>query len=66
MVLVVQRWIEARLRNRTFFDVVELNGATRELLELLNGRPMQKIGVSRREMWERLDRPALKPLPAGR
>jgi len=66
MVLVVQRWIVARLRNRTFFDLVELNAAIRELLELLNGRPMQKIGVSRREMWERLDRPALKPLPAGR
>jgi transposase len=66
MVLVVQRWILARLRNRTFFEPVELNAAIRELLELLNGRPMQKTGVSRRELWERLDRPALKPLPAGR
>ena len=27
---------------------------------------MQKLGVSRRELWERLDRPALKPLPAAR
>lgn len=66
MVLVVQRWIVARLRNRTFFDLVELNAAIRELLDDLNSRPMQKIGVSRRELWERLDRPALKPLPAGR
>jgi transposase len=66
MVLVAQRWILARLRKRTFFDLVELNAAIRELLEQLNTRAMQKIGASRRELWERLDRPALKPLPAAR
>jgi len=65
-VLVVQRWILARLRNRTFFSLPELNAAIRELLDQLNGRPMQKTGKSRREMWEQLDRPALKPLPVGR
>ena len=36
---------------------------SRELLEELNDRPMQKIGESRRELWEQLDRPALKALP---
>ncbi|MGH7417779.1 MAG: IS21 family transposase, partial [Candidatus Rokuibacteriota bacterium] len=66
MVLVAQRWILARLRNRTFFELAELNAAVLELLERLNGRPMQKLGVSRRELWERLDRPALKPLPVAR
>ena len=66
MVLVAQRWILARLRNRTFFALAELNAAIWELLEQLNGRPMQKIGKSRRELWEELDRPALKPLPACR
>lgn len=66
MVLVAQRWILARLRNRTFFELAELNAAIRELLEDLNGRPLQKLGVSRRELWQRLDRPALKPLPQGR
>jgi len=65
MVLVAQRWILARLRHRTFFDLAELNQAILELLEQLNRRPMQKLGVSRRELWERLDRPALKPLPVG-
>jgi transposase len=65
-VLVVQRWIVARLRNRTFFDLVELNTAIRELVERLNDRRMQKLGHSRRELWEALDRPALKPLPASR
>jgi transposase len=65
-VLVVQRWILARLRNRTFFSIAELNQAIRELLEELNSRPLQKLGVSRRELWERLDRPSLRPLPAER
>ena len=66
MVLVAQRWILARLRNRTFFSVAEINGAIRELLDQLNDRPMRKIGKSRRELWEQIDRPALKRLPASR
>jgi len=66
MVLVAQRWILARLRHRTFFELAELNAAILELLEQLNRRPMQKLGVSRRELWERLDRAALKPLPVAR
>jgi transposase len=65
-VLLAQRWILARLRNRTFFDLTELNAAIWELLEQLNARTMQKVGKSRRELWEELDRPALKPLPASR
>jgi transposase len=66
MVLVAQRWILARLRNRTFFSLGELNAAIRELLDQLNDRPMQKLGKSRRELWEQIDRPALKPLPVSR
>jgi len=65
-VLVAQRWILARLRHHTFFELDELNAAIGERLEDLNGRPLQKLGVSRRELWERLDRPALKPLPPAR
>jgi len=65
-VQVAQRWILASLRNETFFSVAELNAAIRERLEILNGRPMQKLGISRRELFERLDKPALKPLPSDR
>jgi transposase len=65
-VLIAQRWILARLRNRTFFEHGELNEGVAQLLEDLNARPMQKLKVSRRELWERLDRPALLPLPASR
>jgi transposase len=66
MVLVAQRWILARLRNRAFFSLPDLNAAIRELLDQLNDRPMRRIGKSRRELWEELDRPALKRLPASR
>jgi transposase len=66
MVQVAQRWILARLRNRTFFSLEDLNAAIAVLLEDLNGRKMQKIGQSRRELWEKLDRPALKALPLHR
>jgi transposase len=65
-VLLAQRWIVARLRHRTFFEHGELNVAVRQLLDELNSRPMQKLGISRRQMWERLDRPALLPLPTTR
>jgi transposase len=63
-VLVVERWILARLRNRRFFSLVELNRAIAELLADLNARPMRRLGVSRRELFLELDRPALKELPA--
>lgn len=65
-VLVAQRWILARLRDQTFFSIDELNRAIWKLLEELNDRPLQKVGVSRRQLYEQLDRPALKPLPTQR
>jgi transposase len=65
-VQVIQRWILARLRNRTFFSIEELNDAIWELLAEVNNRLYQKLGVSRAEMFEKLDRPALRPLPAVR
>jgi len=61
-VLVVERWILARLRNRTFFSLGELNVAIRELLEQLNSRPFKKLDGSRQSRFVELDRPALRPL----
>jgi transposase len=65
-VLVAQRWILARLRDKILFSVAEMNQEVWKLLEELNDRPMQKLGVSRRQLYERLDKPALRPLPAQR
>lgn len=62
-VQVAQRWILARLRNQVFFSLAELNHRIRELLADLNNRKMRAYGASRLELFERLDKPALKPLP---
>ena len=64
-VQIAQRWILARLRRETFFSIETLNRRIGELLEELNARKMKKLGsVTRRELYERLDRPALRALPA--
>jgi transposase len=65
-VLLVQRWILARLRNRQFFSLAELNRAIAQLLADLNQRPFKKLPGCRRSAFEQLDAPALKPLPASR
>jgi transposase len=65
-VQVAQRWVLACLRNRTFFDLDELNAAIAELLERLNARPFQKLDGCRRSAFESIDRPAMKPLPQTR
>ncbi len=62
-VQIVERWILARLRNRRFFSLAELNQAIHDLLEDLNRRQTKHLGASRRQLFEALDQPALKPLP---
>src|SRR5437764_7651427 len=62
-VQVVGRWILARLRHRRFFSLAELNAAIRVLLDELNDRPMRGWGMSRRALFEQLDKPALMSLP---
>jgi transposase len=64
-VQVAQRWILARLRHETFFSIATLNERIAELLEDLNARPMKKLGgISRRDLFERVERGALLPLPS--
>jgi transposase len=65
-VLIAQRWILARLRHRRFFSLGELNEAIAELVEELNTRRFQKLPGTRREAFETLDRPSMKPLPLRR
>lgn len=63
-VQVAQRWILARLRNRRFFSLAELNAAIRQLRDELNMRVMRGYGASRADLFATLDRPHLQPLPA--
>lgn len=63
-VQVATRWITAKLRNRRFFSLTELNAAIRELVTQLNDRVTRHLGTSRRALFEEIERSALKPLPA--
>ena len=62
-VLLVERWILARLRHEQFFSLLELNRTLRALLDRLNARPFKKLPGSRGSLFNDLDRPALKRLP---
>lgn len=63
---IVERQILAPLRYRTFLSLGEINAAIHERLTILNNQPFQKMKTSRRELFETIDKPALKPLPASR
>lgn len=65
-VQIVERRILAKLRNRTFFSLAELNSAIAEELKALNEKPFQKLEGSRKSLFEELEKPALKPLPKAR
>jgi transposase len=60
----VERWVLAPLRKQIFFSLAEANQAMQPLLVTLNNRRMEHLGKSRRELFEELDRPALRPLPS--
>ena len=63
-VLIVERWLLGRLRRRTFYSLAELNAAIVEMLQKLNDeRAIRRLGVTRRQLLEDVDRPALKSLP---
>ena len=62
-VQVAQRWILARLRNRRFFSLADLNAAIGQLRDELNMRVMRGYGASRADLFATLDRPHLQPLP---
>ena len=55
-----------RVASPDIFFLAELNEAIRELLERLNHRPFKRIEATRAELFERLDKPALQPLPVER
>ena len=63
-VLIVERWLLGRLRHRTFYSLAEVNAAIADLMTHLNEeRPIRRLGVTRRQLLEQIDRPALKSLP---
>lgn len=65
-VLLVERWILARLRDRCFYSLGELNVGIGELLDVVSNKPFKKLPGSRRSIFEEVERPALRPLPTRR
>jgi transposase len=64
-VLIIERWLLGRLRHRRFHTLAELNAAISDLLAQLNEkRVLRRLGATRRQLLEELDRPNLKSLPS--
>jgi transposase len=62
-VLIAERWILARLRDQRFFSLGEINVAVSSLLTRLNEHPFKKLPGCRKDLFARIEKPALKPLP---
>ncbi len=62
----VETWILARLRNYTFFSLLQLNEAIKQLLVELNNEPFQKMSGTRSSVFGDIDQPALQQLPPTR
>jgi transposase len=61
---IVERWLFGRLRNRVWHSLGDLNAAIADLLKRLNDdRVMRRFERTRRQLFEELDAPKLKPLP---
>lgn len=64
-VKAIQRWILMKLRHHTFFSVDELNQQINLLLDAYNNKIIRRLGKSRTELFETLDKPMLHPLRAN-
>ena len=65
-VRIVYAWIFAALRDRTFFTLEDLNQAIKEQLELYNSKPMQRLKISRKQLFDDIDKALLQPLSPQR
>ena len=64
-VLIVERWLLGRLRRRIFTSLADVDAALGELMTQLNEKQtLRRLGVTRRQLLEEIDRPALKALPS--
>lgn len=54
----------AKIRDRTFLSLNELNQELKLLCEEINNEPFQKLSGTRASWFEQVDKPALQPLPS--
>jgi transposase len=64
-VRIAQGYILGRLRHLTFFSLAECNSAIREALERMNGQPMRRLGISRTQLFETVERLAAAAAGSG-
>lgn len=62
-VLIVQRWVLAKLRHELLHGLAALNIRLSSLMTLANNKRLQHYNESRMELFEELDKPNLRPLP---
>lgn len=65
-VQAIQRYILAHFRHQKIFSVDEANEKISMILDMYNNKVMKHIGKSRTELFEELDKPLLRTLPANR
>jgi transposase len=58
-----QSYILGRLRRQTFFSLAEANQAIAGMVARINDHIMRRLGLSRRHLFETIERPALAELP---
>lgn len=60
----IETWVMAKLRHHKFESIAQLNVAMKPLLQAFNEKPMQKLNVSRSELFNQMEKTELKPLPS--
>jgi transposase len=66
-VKLIQRQLKLALRDRPLMTLYDMNLLLREIIDRWNAKPMKRsAGLSRREKFDRFERPQLKPLPNER
>ncbi len=65
-VQAIQRYILAHFRHQKIFSVDEANDKVSDILDKYNNKVMKHIGKSRTELFNELDKPELRSLPANR
>ena len=65
LVKILMRYMRFRYRHTRFISLPSINQALSECVERINNRRHSRFGVSRRERFETVEKPALKPLPHG-
>jgi transposase len=62
----IERQILAAMRDITFTSIAQINAEIKSRLIRFNSQAFQKMKTSRLELFEAVDKPALKPLPADK